>query len=157
MRDGVRIGVDVGGVRVGVARCDRAGILATPVATLRRGKDDLTGVVKLARAEEALEVIVGLPLNMDGSEGGNAQDARRWAGKIARRLKSVPVRLVDERLTTVSAHSLLHEAGMRESAHRSVVDQQAAVIILENALDIERRTGRPPGELVGSPEENLRD
>ncbi|ADH92569.1 Holliday junction resolvase RuvX [Arcanobacterium haemolyticum] len=148
MRIGTRIAVDVGDVRVGVARCDTAGILATPVATYRRERDDFSSVIELVREADALEVIVGLPRNMDGSEGKSAKNARRWAKRLARRIAPVHVRMVDERLTTVSAHQMLHESGRKEINHRSVVDQVAAVIILESALAQERTTGMPPGELV---------
>ncbi|QJC21749.1 Holliday junction resolvase RuvX [Arcanobacterium buesumense] len=148
MRTGARIAVDVGEVRVGVARSDSAGILATPVGTFQRHKDDFSAVISLVHELDALEVIVGLPLNMDGSEGKSAKNARRWARRVARRIYPVSVRLVDERLSTVSAHSLLHQAGRKEITHRSVIDQVAAVIILESALAQERSTLAPPGELV---------
>lgn len=145
MRHGVRIGVDVGGARVGVARTDFAGILATPHATLN-ARNSLNRVAKLVRETDALEVIVGLPKNMNGSEGPSAQGARRWAGRLAARIKPVPVRMFDERLSTVAAHRQLHEVGMKGIDHEAVVDQAAAVIILENALEQERRSGRAPGE-----------
>ncbi|WP_216381151.1 Holliday junction resolvase RuvX [Arcanobacterium phocae] len=148
MRVGARIAVDVGEVRVGVARSDTSGILATPVATYRRYKDDFTSVIALVAELDALEVIVGLPLNMDGSEGKSARNARRWAKQLARKIAPVQVCLVDERLSTVTAHNLLHEAGRKEITHRSVVDQVAAVIILESALAQERATGFPPGERI---------
>ncbi|TBW23048.1 Holliday junction resolvase RuvX [Arcanobacterium bovis] len=145
MRSGVRIAVDVGGVRVGVAKTDSAGILATPVGTFQRGRNDLDAVVELVKNNDVLEVYVGLPKNMDGTEGKTARDARKWARWISRRIAPVEVRLIDERLTTVSAHRQLHEAGRRENSHRTVVDQVSAVIILENAMDFERNTGRTPG------------
>ena len=93
-------------------------------------------------------VIVGLPYNMDGTEGASARHARVWAGKLAKRIDPIPVRLVDERLSTVTAHAQLSASGRNSRHHRSVVDQAAAVVILETALEIERRTGREPGELV---------
>lgn len=148
VRKGHRLAVDVGGVRVGVARCDSNGILATPVATFRREKDDFAGVIRLVAELDALEVIVGLPLNMDGSSGKSAKEARRWARRLARRIAPVPVRLFDERLTTVSAHQTLREAGRKEITHRAVIDQASAVIILETALNYERNTGNSPGEQV---------
>ncbi|MBM7825445.1 putative Holliday junction resolvase [Arcanobacterium pluranimalium] len=145
LRQGVRIAVDVGGARVGVAKTDSAGILATPVGTFQRGRNDLNAVVDLVKTHQVLEVYVGLPKNMDGTEGKTALDARKWAQRISRRIAPVDVRLVDERLTTVSAHRQLHEAGKREKSHRAVVDQVSAVIILENAMDFERNTGKTPG------------
>jgi len=101
------------------------------------------------REGDAIEVIVGLPLNMDGSEGGAAAKARAWARKLARRIAPVGVRMVDERLTTVAAHAALTEAGREIRRQRDIVDQAAASIILNTALETERRTGRAPGQGVG--------
>ncbi|VEI12458.1 Putative Holliday junction resolvase [Trueperella bialowiezensis] len=148
MRNGIRIGVDVGKARVGVARSDAAGILATPYETMPAGHRALNGVAKLVRDTSALEVIVGLPLNMDGSEGAAAKDARRWAQRLARKILPVPVRVVDERLSTVQAHRQLREAGLKEISHKRVIDQAAAVIILEQALELERTSGEAPGEVI---------
>lgn len=150
LRRGVRVGVDVGTVRVGVARCDRDGILATPVRTLRRdaGGAELAELAAIVADEDALEVLVGLPRHLSGREGRSADDARGYALRVAVALAPVPVRLVDERLTTVSAHQALHAAGRPGRRHREVVDQVAAVMIVEHALETERRTGSPAGELV---------
>ncbi len=147
MRSGVRLGVDVGRVRVGVAVCDPDGTIATPLATV--GHQDVQRVADEAREREAIEVVVGLPLGLDGSEGAAAQSARAWAKALRARVGTVPVRLVDERLTTVDAHRAMREAGRRERTTRSVIDQQAAVLILQVALDSERNSGKPAGELVG--------
>ena len=155
MRRGRRIGVDVGDVRVGVAQCDPDGILATPGATYRRMEisyraRESRGAHRVdIREGDAIEVIVGLPLNMDGSEGGAAAKARAWARKLARRIAPVGVRMVDERLTTVAAHAALTEAGREIRRQRDIVDQAAASIILNTALETERRTGRAPGQGVG--------
>lgn len=148
VRRGARVAVDVGGVRVGIAKCDADGILSVPVTTARREVDDFSTVIELVQDIDALEVIVGLPLNMDGTKGKAAKEATRWAKRLARRIAPVPVRLVDERLTTVSAHKSLHAAGRKEISHRSVIDQASAVIILDIALDFERNTGRLPGQPV---------
>ncbi|MFD1505136.1 Holliday junction resolvase RuvX [Georgenia yuyongxinii] len=150
-RRGVRLGLDVGTVRIGVARCDPSGILATPVRTVARQKDgsDLAEVVALAREHEAIEVVVGLPRSLSGRQGKSAAAARGYAVRVAATLAPLPVRLVDERLTTVSAHQALHASGRPGRRHREVVDQVAAVMIVEQALEIERRTGVPAGELVG--------
>ncbi|MDO4887931.1 MAG: Holliday junction resolvase RuvX [Actinomycetaceae bacterium] len=145
MRRGRRIGVDVGDARVGIAQCDPDGILATPVETLRRDGSDIRRAAQIVGEAEAIEVVVGLPLNMDGSEGRSAAKARSWARKLARKIEPVGVRLVDERLSTVSAHAQLSAAGRDSRTHRTVVDQAAAVIILQTALDWERRTGLAPG------------
>ena len=151
MRPGVRLGVDVGTVRVGVARTDPGALVVVPVETLARdaaGRRDLDRIVDLVREFDALEVVVGLPRTLRGNEGSAAEAARRYATAIARRIAPVGVRLVDERLSTVSAHRTLHDAGVRGRRHRPVVDQVAAVVILESALDAERASGRAPGALV---------
>lgn len=148
MRDGVRLGVDVGSVRVGVARCDPGGILATPLETVKSGKGDIGRLVELVAEHEAIEVVVGLPTSLSGREGPAAQAARRFAARLADRLPPGTVRLHDERLTTVTAESGLRAGGVHGQARRKVVDQAAAAVLLQAALDAERLTGRPPGEIV---------
>jgi putative holliday junction resolvase len=148
MRRGVRLGVDAGSVRIGIARSDPAGILASPLETVRAGKGDIDRIVGLVTDNEAVEVIVGLPTSLSGREGPAADQARRFASRIARRLTPDTVRLFDERLTTVSAESGLRERGVHGQARRKVVDQAAAAVLLQAALDTERLTGRPPGEIV---------
>lgn len=145
---GVRLGIDPGDARIGVARCDAAGILATPVETVRRGRGDLDRIAQLREEHEAVEVVVGLPRSLSGKEGPAAAKVRTFARKLARRLGDVPVRLVDERLTTVSAESMLRASGRTAKNQRSVVDQAAAVLILQHVLDTERRTGAAPGQLL---------
>ncbi|MDQ1288473.1 MAG: putative pre6S rRNA nuclease [Actinomycetota bacterium] len=155
MRFGVRIGVDVGSVRVGVARSDPSGMIAVPVTTLTRDighRKDLAQIAALVTEWDALEVIVGLPRSLSGREGDAAVQARKYAVAIARRVRGVPVRVVDERLSTVSASRSLRDAGLKGRRHRPVVDQAAAVVILQSALDVERASGREPGSLV-EPEE----
>lgn len=147
MRIGVRLGVDVGRARVGVARCDPHGMLATPVETLARRDEPIAGIRRLVDEYEAIEVIVGLPLSLSGAETASTSDSRDVAEHLAAAL-TVPVRLVDERLTTVSAARGLRDAGRTAKNSRSVVDQAAAVILLQHALDLERSTGNPPGALV---------
>lgn len=152
MRAGVRIGVDVGSVRVGVALCDPDGLIATPHATLPfdgGGFTDVQAVVDLARERGAVEIVVGLPLSLDGTENAAAQKARSWAAQAHRRADGLPVRLVDERMTTVDAHRAMREAGRSTRQSRDVIDRQAAVMILQTALDTERSTGMPPGIAVG--------
>lgn len=145
---GVRLGVDPGDARIGVARCDSAGILATPVETIRRGRGDLDRIRSLCAEHEAVEIVVGLPRSLSGAEGPAARKVRSFAGALARRVHPVPVRLVDERLTTVSAQGMLRESGRSSKKQRSVVDQAAAVLILQHVLETERRTGVAPGQLV---------
>jgi putative Holliday junction resolvase len=151
-RPGVRIGVDVGSVRVGVSASDPSGLLATPVRTLARDTSDaamdLAELGRLVAEVEALEVVVGLPRTLAGREGPAAVEARQYARRLAVLVTPVAVRLVDERLTTVDAHRSLRESGVDGRRQRAVVDQAAAVLILQAALDAERSSGRPPGELV---------
>ena len=148
MRHGVRLGVDPGDARIGVARSDPTGFLATPLETVRRGKGDLARLARLVVEEEAVEVVVGLPRSLSGGEGPAAAKVREFAGRLAERISPVTVRLQDERLTTVSAEAMLRDRGKKGAERRAVVDQAAAVFILQHALDSERATGRPPGEIV---------
>jgi len=147
MRPGVRVGVDVGSVRVGVATCDPAGLIATPVSTLSRGKGDLDALATLVAEREAVEVLVGLPTSLSGQAGPAAEAAEAYAGELAARVP-VPVRLVDERFSTVGAQRDLRASGVDTRRGRSVIDQAAAVIILQGALDAERSSGLAPGRLV---------
>jgi putative Holliday junction resolvase len=149
MRHGVRLGVDPGDARIGVARSDPTGFLATPLETVRRGKGDLARLARLVRDEEAVEIVVGLPRSLSGGEGPAALKTREFAARLADRIAPVSVRLQDERLTTVSAEAMLRDRGKKGAERRAVVDQAAAVLILQHALDTERATGRPPGEIVG--------
>lgn len=148
MRHGVRLGLDPGDARIGVARSDPSGFLATPVETVRRGKGDLARLVRILAEEEAVEVVVGLPRSLSGGEGPAAAKVREFAAALARRIAPVPVRLVDERLTTVSAEAMLRDRGRKGSKRREVVDMAAAVLILQHALDSERVSGEPLGEIV---------
>lgn len=147
MRYGVRLGVDPGDARIGVARCDPAGMIATPVETVRTGKGDLRRLRQLVRSEEAVEVIMGLPRSLGGGEGPAAIKVRALADRLAEGIAPIPVRLVDERLSTVSAEAMLRDQ-RKGARRRAVIDQAAAVVILQQALDTERATGQPPGELV---------
>ena len=148
MRHGVRLGIDPGDARIGVARSDPSGFLATPVETVRRGKGDLKRIAAIAAEEDAVEVVVGLPRSLSGREGPAAAKVREFAAALARRIAPIPVRLVDERMTTVSAEAMLRDQGRTGGKRRAVVDQAAAVLILQHALDTERGTGNPPGEMV---------
>lgn len=146
MRVGRRLGVDVGRARVGVAVSDRDGLLATPLETVQRKTGaDVRRILALAAEYDAVEIVVGLPLSLTGSETPSTTDARDFARLLA---ADRAVRLVDERLSTVTAQRGLHAAGRNTKQSRSVIDQAAAVIILQHALDQERSGGRPPGELI---------
>lgn len=148
MRFGTRLGIDPGDARIGVARSDPSGFLATPVETVRRGRGDVARIAALAREADAVEVVVGLPRSLSGGEGPAALKVRQFARDLARRVAPLPVRLCDERLTTVSAESILRTSGRSGARRRAVVDQAAAVLILQNALDTERASGSAPGEIV---------
>jgi putative holliday junction resolvase len=147
MRSGVRIGIDVGKVRIGVARCDLHGMLATPVETVQRGHGDVDRVNAIADELDAIEIVVGLPLALSGKETASTEDARGFAQLLADR-SGRPVRLVDERLSTVSANAAMRDVGRSQKSSRSVIDQAAAVIILQHALDSERSGSSEPGLLL---------
>jgi putative Holliday junction resolvase len=144
----VRLAVDVGSVRVGVARSDPSGLLASPLEVIPHGRGDLDRLAELVAGDDALEVIVGLPTTLSGREGAAAAAAREVASALAARIAPVPVRLVDERFTTTTAHAVLRQGGKDSRARRGIVDQAAAAVLLQAALDAERATGRPPGEPV---------
>lgn len=165
---GARLGVDVGMARIGLAASDPDGLVATPVETVPRvlapggkggsGKSargttaDVARIVAEAEERFAAVVYVGLPRHLSGKEGAATADARAFAARLVVALaaagEAAEVRLVDERMTTVSAHQALHAAGRKSKRHRSVIDQAAAVIILQSALDAERAKGERAGELV---------
>jgi len=144
VRTGVRLAVDVGSVRVGVARSDGSGSLAVPVVTLKRDAGDLRALADLVTEYEVLEVIVGWPITLDNRRGPAAEHALNYAKSLAE-VVVVPIRLVDERLTTAAAQRGLHEVGRTVKNSRSVIDQAAAVQLLQDALDTEARTGAAPG------------
>lgn len=163
-RRGVRLGVDVGRARVGLAASDPDGILATPVKTLRRDAkkgSDRRVIVRTALERGAVTVYVGHPVNLQGRPTPSTEDAVHYAEDLARDLAQAGsragVRLVDERLSTVSAHRQLHEAGRAGRQHREVIDQVAAVQILEQALNmqqsLQRDAGRPVAVPAGNPDD----
>ena len=156
--------------RIGLAASDPDGLVATPVETVPRvlagpGKPpgkagrsaqgttaDVARIVAEVVERFAAVVYVGLPRHLSGKEGAATADARAFAARLVVALAAAgeraEVRLVDERMTTVSAHQALHAAGRKSKKHRSVIDQAAAVIILQSALDAERAKGERAGELV---------
>lgn len=140
---GRRIGIDVGEARVGVAVSDPSPMLATPLVTLKRdrtGKTDLVRLAELVTEYEAVEVVVGLPITLAGRSGPAADTARSYADAVTARVAPVPVRLSDERLTTVTATRMLSDRGIRGKRQRAVVDQAAAVEILQSWLDARGRS-----------------
>jgi putative Holliday junction resolvase len=135
---GRRLAVDVGSVRVGVALSDPGPVLATPLVTLSRDEqsdNDLDQLVGLVAEHEVVEVVVGLPRTLAARHGTAAEIAAAYAADLRARVDPVPVRLADERLTTVSASRMLSERGVRGKRQRAVVDQAAAVEILQAWLD----------------------
>ncbi|MGN2637233.1 Holliday junction resolvase RuvX [Nocardia takedensis] len=140
---GRRVAVDVGSVRIGVASSDPDGILATPVETVARAAKtrgdapsaDIERIAEIVRDYEAVEVIVGLPRTLRGEKGTAADLALAFAERLRNRIDPVPVRLSDERLTTVSAARALRDSGVRARGRRQVIDQAAAVSILQGWLD----------------------
>ena len=147
MRRGVRLGVDVGRARVGIARSDPDGLLAVPVETVSR-EAALGTITAHVRDLHCLEVVVGLPRSLSGGETLSTADAREFAHELAE-VVGVPIRLVDERLSTVSAQAGLHQAGKSAKSWRPMIDQASAVIILQHSLDTERGLGQAPGQVLG--------
>jgi putative holliday junction resolvase len=151
MRQGKRLGIDVGSVRIGLASCDADGILASPLPALKRSSDNEVLIVEIKNlvAElEIIEVVIGDPISMSGNITSSTSDARQLASEIAAAI-NVPVRLVDERLTTVSAQAKLRQSGKDTREAKTLIDSASAVEILEHALTTERSTGNAPGVLAG--------
>lgn len=154
-RAGVRLGVDVGEARVGLAATDPDALVPTPVMTLRRDRSknsDIRMITKIAADRRAAVVYVGLPLSLSGVETVSTQKARQYAQQLADSLAaagvSTEVRLVDERLSTVSASSKMRDSGVRAAAQRDQIDQAAAVEILTHALNVRAAQSSEPGVAV---------
>jgi putative holliday junction resolvase len=133
------LAVDVGSVRVGVARSDPRGVLATPLVTLKRdaARDrDIAELAVLVREHDAVGVVVGLPRTLANREGAAAAMAREYGVALAAVIAPTPVHYLDERLTTVSAERKLSRGGVRGVARRAVIDQAAAVELLQHWLEI---------------------
>ena len=150
MITGVRIALDVGSVRIGVAKCDAEGLLATPVTTISAGPKAVNQVMDLLLEHQAICVYIGKPISLAGKDTASTQSAIEFAGEIAASLKesNTQVRLIDERLSTVSAQRGMHEAGRNVKQSRDAIDQAAAAVILEHALASERNSGTLVGEEV---------
>ncbi len=138
MERGVRLGIDVGTVRIGVAASDPEGLMAFPVETVVRGDGDVDKVAEIARERGATRVFVGLPRKLSGKDGASAAFAHEFAVALSERTSAM-VRLVDERFSTATAQQAMRQAGRNSRQQRQVIDQAAAVVILESALDIERQ------------------
>ena len=150
MVNGVRLALDIGSVRIGVAKCDSEGLLATPLVTITSGPNAVNEVCELVYEFEAKCVYVGKPISLAGKDTASTMAALDFASLLAIQLEndSVTVRLIDERLSTVSAQRGMHEAGRTVKQSRDAIDQAAAVVILEHALASERNAGNFVGEEV---------
>lgn len=135
----VILGVDLGKARTGVAVCDRSELLASPVEVVHEHNRErlLQRVAALAVERKSEMIVMGLPRNMDGSEGESAQNARAF-GEELHALCGLPVEFSDERGTTITAHYFLNETNTRGKRRKETVDAVAAVIILQNYLDFRR-------------------
>ena len=128
------LGIDHGAVRIGVAMSDETGFLASPLTTVRSGKGAIDEIVALALEHQVEKLVVGLPRNMNGSYGPATDKVRAFIAKLSQKT-DLPIVEWDERLSTVSAHKMLREAGLDGRKHKEVVDKVAARIILQNYLD----------------------
>lgn len=148
---GVRLGVDVGDVRVGVAISDPDGRLAAPLATVPRDQNpgkrtipsDMSELARLVAEHGTVEIVVGLPMTLAGTEGPAAVQVRSYAERLAEVVAPVPVTLTDERMSTLVATRRLSGRGVRGRRQRKVVDQLAAAEILQGWLDAQRRRTSP--------------
>lgn len=150
MITGVRIALDVGSVRIGVAKCDRDGLLATPLTTIPAGTEAIQALLELVQEHDAICVYVGKPVSLAGRDTTSTLLAIDFARELKSALiqSTIQVRLIDERLSTVSAQRDMHEAGRNIKQSRDAIDQAAAVVILDHALDSERHAGDLVGEEV---------
>jgi putative holliday junction resolvase len=149
-RSGPRLALDWGQARIGVAACDPAGTLAYPVEAVPAGPTAVARIVALVGEYEPIELVVGLPRSLSGGEGPSAALVRGQVAALVTAVEPLPVRLVDERLSTVTAAQRLREGGRSAKKQRSRIDAAAAAAILEHALESERHRGTPPGELLSN-------
>ena len=147
-RRGRRLGIDVGDARIGVAVCDPDGMIATPVETVPAGPGAVARLAALVGEYDVLECVVGLPMGLSGREGPAALKVRAFCADLSAAIDPVPIRLFDERMSTITADSMLRHTGRSARGKRSVIDQAAATVILQTALDSERTRGSAPGESI---------
>lgn len=154
MLRGVRLAMDVGTVRIGIAKCDPDGVLAVPLETISAGEGAIARSIEIINDQRPIVVYVGNPINLNGAATQSTVQAIEFAQALASKLLQTPelsavsIRMIDERLSTVSAQRGLHEAGRNHKSSREVIDQAAAVIILEHALESEKRQGEFVGREV---------
>lgn len=150
MRKGRRFAIDFGKSRIGLAACDRDGILATPLDAIdgsQQADNTIALILKEIAVIEPIEVYVGDPLSLSGATTSSTLDSRAFAAQLAASI-SVPVFLVDERLTTVNASAKLRDSGINSRQAKSLIDSASAVEILNFALESERSSGKVIGVLV---------
>jgi putative Holliday junction resolvase len=150
MRTGRRVAFDVGKARIGVAVSDAHGILASPRDFISRDSDldiSVTALCKIVGAEEAIEIYVGLPLNLRNEFTESTQDAVLVARAVAS-AATVSVRLIDERMSTKLASGAMSASGKNTRSQRGSIDSASAAVILETALQLERSTGVAPGTAI---------
>ena len=151
MRSGRRLAIDVGQVRIGIAASDFHAILASGLETVSRNADlapSLRRIVELVNEVEPIEIYVGLPVSMSGSHSASTTDAIEFAKQLSS-LVAVEVRFIDERMTTVTAANALKLSGRDSKSGRQIIDQIAATVILEQAMEQEKSTGKQPGKAMG--------
>lgn len=148
MRSGVRFALDLGAVRIGVAKSDPTGTLASPFSTWPTDSNWIAAIDELIREYEPLEILIGYPRNLQGESAQAAQNVRGVVQSIRQAFPNLAIRLVDERMTTSAARKQLQAAGYNSRTDKSLIDAAAATVLLEDALEAERRQGQPPGELV---------
>lgn len=152
MRRGRRLALDIGKARIGVAMCDAEGILSSPLQALKRSSDissTVSEIIAIVEENQVFEIYVGEPVSLSGRSTDSTEDARFVASELANRTE-VPVLMVDERLTTVSAAAKLRSAGVNSKDAKAHIDSASAVEILEMALRLERSSGKEPGIRIGS-------
>jgi putative holliday junction resolvase len=147
MRLGRRIAIDYGAVRIGVAISSIDGLICSPLATVQNNENSISEIKALVADNEAIEVYVGLPLNLKGEFTASTNSALDLARQLFATL-NVEVRLTDERLSTRAAQSQLFASGKNSKESRSLIDAAAASLILEDALSFEKATGQLPGKPV---------
>lgn len=155
MRSGRRLAIDVGKVRIGVAASDQHSILASGIETVQRNSDLRTSVIRILEIigeVQPIEIYVGLPISMQGQATDSTRDAIEFAKSLAGS-SSIPIRFIDERMTTISAANSLKLSGRSSKSGRKVIDQIAATVILEQAIEIEKLTGSVPGLALGEVDE----
>ena len=147
MRRGIRIALDLGAKRIGIAKCDPDGILASPLEVCTPQEISIR-LAALIAENEPLEVLVGLPLDLKGELGIAAYQILEVAKNLANENQQTVFRLIDERLTTRVARGQLQESGYTTRNDKGLIDAVAASVLLEDALEFERRSGKEPGQVL---------